>query len=189
MSPGAAVVLAAMASILLVAPAMAIEVQRLDVSADGGQYSVRFDATLDAPLAQVLRVLRDYAHYPELDSRIREARLLADPAGQRLLYTRLRGCVGKVFCSDLRRTERVTELGNGAIAAAIPEQSDVRFGLTTTELYAEGERTRVRYTSRFVPQLWIPDFVVRGPMLAALEDGTRRLFTNVEARARRGAPP
>lgn len=187
MSRAAAGWLAAAASIAMACPAAAIEVGQLEVAVEAGQYSVRFEATLDAPLARVLSVVRDYASYPELDARIHEARLLADTPGQRLLYTRLHGCVGKLFCADLRRTERVTELGNGTIAAAIPEQSDVSFGLTTTELYAVGERTRVRYTSRFVPHLWVPDFLVRGPMLAALEDGTRHLFTNVEARARQGA--
>ena len=48
--------------------ASAIEIQRADTRFQDGRYELDFEATLDAPTAEVQRVLRNYVQYPKLDA-------------------------------------------------------------------------------------------------------------------------
>ena len=88
-------------ALLLAIPALAaagstaaMDVEKLQVGEQGRRYVVEFDGQLAADPAAVMRVLLDFKNYPELDSRILLARRsLRD--GKPLLFTRLRGCVGR----------------------------------------------------------------------------------------------
>jgi hypothetical protein len=164
-------------------------VERLETWFDDGLYNVRFEATLDAPPARVLAVIRDFAAYPQLDHRVIEARVVGEDAGRPLLFTRLHGCVGVVFCRDMVRVERVTELPDGLVAEVIPARSDMPEGRSETRLRAAGSGTRLTYELHFRMSSWMPQWLVRRPILRELEDGTRSMFANVEARAREAGSP
>lgn len=173
-----------LASLAASAAAQALDVLRLESGYADGAYRVQFEAVLAASPRRVLEVLESYADYPQLDPRIIEARIVGAVDGHPLLYTRLHGCLGSIFCRDMRRVEKVIELADGLVAEAIPERSDVSSGRTETKVFADGTRTRLRYESRFEPSFWMPDMLVRGAMRRTLEQATRDMFTNVEARAR-----
>lgn len=170
------------------AGAGAMDVERLETAYVDGAYHVRLEARLDAPPARVLAVLKDYAAYPRLDERVVESRVIGEDAGRPLLYTRLHGCVGSVFCRDMVRVERVTELADGLIAEVIPSRSDMQEGRSETRLRAAGSGTRVTYELRLRMSLWLPQWLVRRAMLHTLEDGTRSMFTHVEEHAREPEP-
>jgi hypothetical protein len=165
-----------------------MSVERLETTYVDGAYRVRLEATLDAPPARVLAVLKDYAAYPRLDERVVESRIIGEDAGQPLLYTRLHGCVGSVFCRDMVRVERITELADGLIAEVIPARSDMLEGRSETRLRAAGSGTRVSYEVSFRMSLWLPQWLVRRAMLHTLEEGTRSMFTHVEEHAREPEP-
>lgn len=166
--------------------AAAIEVAQLEVREEGRRYVVEFEALLHAEPRQVLAVLKDYAYYPRLDPRVLIARQVGLREGKPLLYTRLRGCVGFIFCQTLDRYEVIDESPGHLVATAIPGEGDLRYGLTDTRLQPEAGGTRVRYRTEFDPSFWMPRWLVRQAMLAALRDGTLELFRAIEARAGSG---
>lgn len=173
------------AAILLAAawPAAALDVHKIEVREQGRHYIVEFDARLAAPPAAVMAVLTNYTIYPKLDPRILEARMAGTQGGKPLLYTRLRGCLGSVFCSTMERWEALDEKPDRLTATAVTGRGDLRYGQTVTQLSTEGGGTRVRYRTEFDPAFWMPRWLVRSAMRATLTDGTIGMFRAIEARA------
>ena len=178
-----------LALLLLPAVATAMNVQALVVGERDGTYFVDFEAVLDAPVEGVIAVLTDYARYPSLDPRIAEARIVGDDEGQLLLFTRLRGCLRSWLCRDMDRYERITQTESLLVAESIAGRGDLVRGKAVTNFERRGAQTHVHYRTDFQPSFWMPAFLVRAVMLRTLESATREMFTNVEARARRGDHP
>lgn len=171
------------------ASAAAMTIQHFEVGEQGSSYFVRLEARLQAPPARVMQVLRDYRGYPRLDPRIVEARMVGEGAGEPLLFTRLRGCLGWGFCRDMDRYEQLTYSEGVLVAEAIAGRGDLVSGRTETRVVADGSGARVTYRNDFEPSFWIPRWLVQAWMRRTLEEGTRQLFENVEKRAGEAAPP
>jgi Polyketide cyclase / dehydrase and lipid transport len=173
--------------VLGVVSAHAFEIEHSQASYSDRKYQYELRVRLDAPLDRVEAVLRDYERYPELDTRILEARVVERPADNvALLETKVRVCFGW-FCRDVKRTERVEEAAGTLAAITDPARSDVKFGETHTSVAAAGEGTLVSYRTSIAPAFWIPSFVGRRWMLGTLANATNNLFMNVEERARHAA--
>jgi hypothetical protein len=180
-------ILALVCSSLWAAAAHGFEVEHSDTRYVNRRYQCELQVRLDAPLDKVEAVLRDYEHYPSLDTRILQARVLERPGPNvALLETTLRVCFGP-FCRNVTRVERVEESPHALAATADPARSDVKFGETRTRLSADGHGgTLVRYRTTIAPAFWIPSIVGRRWMLKTLENATGDLFMNVERQARQG---
>jgi hypothetical protein len=171
---------------LLASPAFALEVSRLDVSFQKDRYIVVFAAQLDAPAEAVGAVLRDYEQYPALDPRITESRVVgSDRPGRIHLFTRMRGCVGTLFCRTMQRIEEVEERPGELLATAVLDESDVRIGVTHSEWAAHDGGTALGYRLEIMPKFWIPPLFGRRLMISTLREGTLSLFANVESAAQR----
>lgn len=164
--------------------AHAFTVEHHSVQFADRHYRFELVVTLDAPVDRVEAVLRDYEHYPQLDARILEAKVLNRPQPDvASLQTLLHACFGP-FCRNVHRVEQVTESHLGLVAISDPKRSDVKFGESYTALTPlEGGRSRVSYRTDIVPDFWIPPLVGRRFMLNTLEDATTTLFRNVERKA------
>lgn len=179
----------ALTATLAASNASAIEVQRADTHYRDGRYELELEATLDAPPPEVLRVLRDYVLYTKLDPRVLEAKILERPsANEVLLYSRIRACMAVFFCRRVERVERVEERANELVATAIPERSDVNFGVTHTRLSTTAAATtRLVYRTQIEPKFWVPRVVAKRAMLNTLRDATIQLLTQVEKKAQHGS--
>jgi hypothetical protein len=171
---------------LLLSPlAQALDVEQLDVNLQGDRYVVDFVAKLDAPADAVHAVLTDYDDYPNLDPRIQESRVLArDRLNSVQLYTRMRGCVGGLFCRTMQRVEEVVERPDELLATAILDKSDVRFGVTHSQWQSKANGTELVYRLEIMPKFWIPPLFGPRMMINTLRSGTLELFTNVEKAAK-----
>lgn len=164
-------------------PASALVIEHVETQYAHARYQLDLVVTVNAPAARVHEVLRDYAAYPSLDSRILEARVVEHrEPGAVVIYTRLRACFGW-FCRNVKRTELVTEQGDTMIATVIPESSDVSYGDTRTEVTTDGALTRIRYRTVLSPNFWIPPVIGRHLMLNTLREATVNVFEHVEQRA------
>jgi len=178
--------LLAIPALAMAAAAGAIDVTKLQVREQGRRYIVEFEAQLAADPGAVIGVLMDFDGYPQLDSRILVARLVGTRDGKPLLFTRLRGCLGSVFCRSMDRYELVDEKPNRLVATTIPGEGDLRFGLAVTQVEAQAGGTRVRYRNEFDPSFWMPRWLVRSAMHKSLREGTLEMFRAIEARAGAG---
>lgn len=171
---------------LLAAPTVnALEVEQLDVSYRSDRYVVVFSAQLDAPADAVGAVLKNYDQYPALDPRITESRVLSTERDSRIrLFTRMRGCLGKLLCRTMQRVEEIEERPDELLATAVLAESDVRFGVMRSQWIAHDGGTALTYRLEIMPKFWIPPFFGPRLMINTLREGTLNLFTNVEHAAR-----
>lgn len=185
MSPSRLALLLALLALAAAGTANAIDVSKLQVGEQGRRYVVDFEAQLAAEPAAVMRILLDFANYPALDPRILQARRsLRD--GKPLLFTRLRGCLGSVFCRTMDRYEFLDLQPGRLVATAIPGEGDVKYGLTEIRVESRDGGTRVRYRNEFDPSFWMPRWLVRKAMYTTLHDGTLAMFRAIEERAGTG---
>jgi len=182
-----------LAALILAVPALAaatgaaaINVVKLQVTEQGRRYVVEFEAQLAADPQAVIMVLTDFENYQRLDSRILIARLTGTRDGLPLLYTRLRGCIGSIFCRSMDRYELVEVQPERLVATAIPGEGDLRYGLAVTRLEPRAGGTRVRYRNEFEPSFWMPRWLVRNAMHTTLREGTLEMFQAIEVRAGSG---
>ncbi len=183
MKRGRRVLLLGAAAFALGARVSAMEIEQAESKYRDKHYQLRLVTVVDAPQVWVQAVLHDYPHYPQLDPRILEARVLSRSGPHDVvLYTKLRACFG-VFCRTVKRVESVTELDSDLTAAVVPEQSDVLSGETHTHLAALDGRTRITYTTSVVPGFWMPPFIGRPLMLRTLREASIDLFRHVEQQA------
>ena len=182
MSPRAT--FACLALALLPRVADALSVQSLQASLRGGVYRIELVERVDAPVEDVAAVLTDYAGYLGLDPRIRASDVLpSEDEGVELVRTVVRVCAG-FFCRNVERVERVERRDGELLATVIPEQSELKSGLTRTTWQADNEATSVTYQVEFVPDFWVPSAIGRRYAERVLKASTLELFGNVEKRAR-----
>jgi hypothetical protein len=162
----------------------ALSVQSVEASLRGGVYRIELVARVDAPVEDVAAVLTDYAGYRGLDPRIRASTVLpSEDQGVELVRTVVRACAG-FFCRNVKRVERVEQREGELLATVIPEQSELKSGLTRTTWHADNEGTSVTYRAEFVPDFWVPAAIGRRYAERVLKASTLELFGNVEKRAR-----
>jgi len=163
--------------------AHAMELHSINSEYVNGEYRLTMTATLTAHSDRVEAILRDYAHYKSLDTRILDAHVVSRPqTNQVQLFTRIRVCIS-LLCRNVDRIELVEERPLELLATIIAAKSDAERGGTHTVLIADGERTQVRYTTSIVPKFWVPALFGRNIMLHTLRDATISMFENIEKRA------
>lgn len=159
---------------------MAMEIHDVHTEYVKGEYRLVMNVTLAARADRVEAVLRDYAHYHALDSRILEARVIQRPQPHQVqLFTRIRVCFS-FLCRNVDRVELVEEQPLGLLATVIPDKSDAERGSSHTLLIADGNFTRVQYTTSIVPKFWVPALFGRNIMLHTLRDATLSMFEHIE---------
>jgi hypothetical protein len=169
----------------LAAPAQAIDIETIDVRYENGLYKVQLIAELEARPESVVKVLKDYEHYPSLDARIEASHLIASPPGTPpRLYTKLKGCLSRFFCRSMVRIETLAESPGELTATAIPGLSDVRSSVMRTEWQASPKGTRISYSLALDPKFWVPALFARRAMIDTMRSGTVTMFTSVERVAR-----
>jgi hypothetical protein len=163
--------------------AHAMDMHSINAEYVNGEYRLTMTATLTAHSDRVEAVLRDYAHYKSLDTRILDAHVVSRPqTNQVQLFTRIRVCFS-LLCRNVDRIELVEERPWELLATIIPAKSDAERGGTHTVLIADGEHTQVQYTTYIVPKFWVPALFGRSIMLRTLRDATTSMFENIEKRA------
>lgn len=140
------------------------ELRSVDVERDGKRILVASESFIAAPPAAVFEVLADYEGFQRISKIFDETRFLErDAQGNGLVYSRASGCV-LFFCQTIERVERLSvERGRRIRAVALPERSDVEFGVAEWTFEPEAGGTRIAYRTEFEPSFWVPP--VLGPLI------------------------
>lgn len=145
---------------LLCLPALAADLERIDVQHEDGRYRMSSETWFDAPLIGVFDVLTDYQRFDRISSVYSQAHYVApDADGTPRVFTELKGCV-LFFCQTMRRTERLENSGLAEIrATAIASLSDFRYSVASWQLSEARGGTRVVYSVEMEPDFWVPPLI------------------------------
>jgi hypothetical protein len=170
--------------LLTAAPAWASAVHDVDVSDDDGRYTVSFDAVIDVPADQALRMMLSPSLWPRLAPIIVDAKVLdGDSRSPRKVRVTFRDCI-LVFCKTIHKTEDVTIGAHGHIETlAIPEYSDFSYAREDWHIFPEDGRTHIRYESEMVPSFYLPPLI--GTYI--IKSRMRSLLTHTAARLEKQA--
>jgi hypothetical protein len=181
------------ASLLLGLCATAVSAAQVDVataSYDYDVYHVEVDARVDAPLADVRRLLTDYNHLGRINPSIEVSEILLqrNPDDCRV-RTVTKVCVW-FYCKHIHQVQDVTEGTDGTVTAIVlPGQSDFRYGYAHVHTWAENGGTRVLIRGDLQPDFWIPPLIGPWMIKRKLIDEALETIDNLERVAPREALP
>ncbi|MGH8281954.1 MAG: SRPBCC family protein [Gammaproteobacteria bacterium] len=164
----------ALGALLALHTAVAARFDTLQVTQQGDSYQIRGEVYLDAAPQEVYAQLIDFRHLPEINPSVRVSRVLkVINAHSQLVYTETVGCVF-VFCRTIRQVQRFTELGpQDIVAVTVPGNGNVKQGNSVWHLQADGDGTRLSWTTNCEPDFWVPPFI--GPRAIESELRTQAL--------------
>ncbi|MFP4616232.1 MAG: SRPBCC family protein [Thiohalospira sp.] len=155
-------------------------IRHLEVERDGREYSVRFEAVVEAPPDRVFALLTDYDRLERLNPGIVAAERLGMEGGMDRVRTVLESCVA-FFCRQMDRIEEVRTRHQRTIESrVVPEQSEFESGHTRWQLAAVTEGTRIRFRTRMVPEFWVPPVIGPWAIRSNLESDLRGLIRRLE---------
>lgn len=176
----------------LATSAIGADLNDVQVSNDGQRYRLSADIYINAPAAQVYKVLTDYNHLTRISGAIVDSRLIRqiDPHTS-LVYVETHACVA-FFCRTLKQTQRVVELTpQDIVAQSLSDQSNVSMGTASWHVQAAGDGTKLLWRFTVEPKFWIPPVVGTAMMDKALHNEVSASAWGIEKLAREWAhlPP
>lgn len=147
--------------------ARAFELQSLVVTRADARYRVQMSVNLDVPARDAYGVFSDITRLPQINSSVREARVLQqNPAEGLRVYTLVRMCVS-FFCRMLEQVQDMQFLAHAAggeiRAEVLPHLSNLRYGRARWTLRDCAGNTCLRFEAELEPDFWVPPLI--GPWL------------------------
>ncbi|MDP3857975.1 MAG: SRPBCC family protein [Stagnimonas sp.] len=146
-------------------PALAWQLQSLQVGHRGDDYRVAMQALIAAPPARVFAQLADLSALSRLNPSVRSVQLgVLDAEGRWPLTTTVEFCLLAV-CRELRHSQRVRILPEGATGGRIesqtepPPASDFQRGEARWQVSAEGSGSRLQFEASLQPGFWLPPLI------------------------------
>lgn len=155
----------AIAITLIGASASTATLDSLDVDRKGDVYSLVAETYLNASPESISRVLLDYERFGRISNVYKEYGYLDPlPDGTPVVFTRMEGCLLKVFCKSMTRVEKLEVASPDHIrTVTLPDRSDFKRSTSEWSLEPEADGTRMTYTLEMEPDFFVPPVV--GPML------------------------
>jgi Polyketide cyclase / dehydrase and lipid transport len=172
----------AVAASIIGASAATATLDSIDIGRDEGVYSLRAETHLDAKPESIVNVLLDYERFGRISSVYKEYGYLDPlPDGTPIVYTRMEGCLLKIFCKSMTRVEALeVEAPNHIRTVTLPDRSDFKRSISDWMLEPEGEGTRMTYSLEMEPDFFVPPVV--GPIILkrTLKQGGGRAIDRIE---------
>lgn len=147
--------------------ARAFELQNIAVTRADERYRVKMSVMLDVPARDAYGVFSDISRLPQINSSVREARVLQqNPDGHLRVYTLVRMCVS-FYCRMIEQVQDMQFLpdqsGGEIRAEVLPQLSNLRYGRAHWTLQDCTGNTCLRFEAELEPDFWVPPLI--GPWL------------------------
>ena len=172
----------------LALPAGAAEVRELVIDKEKGVFRVHSLSYVDAPIGAVYNLLLDYDNFNRISPVFVENHYLEPEAdGTLRVYTRAKGCI-TFFCMNIERVDRLyPEPQTRIVAKAVPELSDLEYGLGDWKLSKEGVGTLIDFRQEIDPDFWVPPLIGTWAIKYSLRKAGAQAVSRIEYFARQAA--
>lgn len=156
----------------------------ISVESARGEYTVRLEASFNAPPEAVWRVITDYDNLSRISPTIRESGRVEHDGDELLVDTVTRACYA-FFCRTLKHRQQLHETPHTEIVAeTVPEASDFSSGVARWKLARTGDGgTRLEYEMKVRPAVFVPPLIGPAFVRRSLERETRALLEGIEREA------
>ncbi len=140
-------------------------IESIEVDNKDGIYSLHAETRLSASPEAIHAVLTDYEHFGRISSVYKEYGYLEpQPDGTPTVFTRMEGCILKIFCKSMTRVERLEiSSPNHIRTVTLPEHSDFKHSVSEWLIEEDGSGTRMVYLLEMEPDFWVPPLI--GPRI------------------------
>jgi len=165
------------------APVAALQVQTLEVSREASVYHVVVSVLIEAAPERVRAKLLDVSALPLLNPRIKSARAIEEPDGQRV-ESELEECLFGL-CRRLLHVQKLQQHGDEITAQTLAVQgSGFRSGAARWQFTPENAGTRLIFTATTEPDFWLPPIIGPRALMAQLREQTLVSLQTLERLAR-----
>lgn len=166
----------------------AAELREVVVDKEKGVFTVHSVSYVEAPIDAVYALLMDYENFNRISEVFVESRFLEpDEDGTPRVYTRAKGCI-TFFCMNVERVDRLESVPQSRIVAtAIPELSDLEYGVGDWRLSEEGEGTLIDFRHEMDPDFWVPPLIGTLALKMSLRRAGKQAVSRIEYFAQQAA--
>ncbi len=185
------VVASALLGVLTAAPVVAEQVTSASVVRSDGTFSIDFSVRIDAPVADVSRLIGDIRNLALLSPSTQSSETLQPGEGintgdRAWVHVVIRPCV-LIFCKKLTKVSRVMPVSAGVTRyEAIAAHSNFESATEVLTLKASGSATELTYEARLVPAFFVPpvigSWLVRRVIIAEISEAARRAEQQIKSR-------
>jgi len=146
---------------LLPGTCLCTEINSADVRKENNHYYLHINATVNADVDNVIRIITDYENLPSINPYLKESKLLDNPEGERTTVSMITETCILFLCYNIRHVHTFHFIENGILfSRIIPEGSDFQAGWMRWEIKAIDSNKIYPVTQIILDIEMVPDFFV-----------------------------
>jgi len=137
------------------------EINSADVRKENNHFYLYINATVNADVNNVIRIITDYENLPSINPYLKESKLLDNPDGERTTVSMLTETCILFLCYNIRHVQTFHSIENGILfSRIIPERSDFQAGWMRWEIKAMDSNKIYPVTQIILDIEMVPDFFI-----------------------------
>jgi len=146
---------------LLPGASLCAEIDDVDVKKENNRYNMHINATLNADVDNVIRIITDYENLPLINPYLKESKVLIKSEDERTTVSMLTEACVLFLCYNVRHLQTFYFIEDGILfSRIIPEGSDFQAGWSRWEIKAMNSKKIYPVTQIILDIEMVPDFFV-----------------------------
>jgi hypothetical protein len=170
------------------------DIKTIEIKKENNLYHMYINATIDADVDSVIRIITDYENLPLINPYLKESKLLDNPEDERTTVNMLTEICVLFLCYNTRHVQTFHFIENGILfSRIIPEKSDFQAGWMRWEIKEMDSNkiypvTRIILDIEMVPDFFVPPVIGPYQIKRIMLKMTRATILNLEKKAKTNPP-
>ena len=146
---------------LLPGTSLCAEINFVEVSREDNNYHLHINATVNADVNNIIRIITDYENLPLINPYLKESKVLNNPEDERTTVSMLTGTCVLFLCYNIRHVQTFHFVENGILfSRIIPDVSDFQSGWMRWEIKKMDSNKIYPVTQIILDIEMVPDFFI-----------------------------
>ena len=182
------------ALVLLPGTSLCADIKTIEVKKENNLYHMHINATVDADLDNIIRIITDYENLPLINPYLKESKLMDNPENERSTVNMLTEICVLFLCYNIRHVQTFYFAENGILfSRIIPGMSDFQAGWMRWEIREMDVNkiypvTRIILDIEMVPGFFVPPIIGPYQIKKIMLGMTRATIINLEKKAKTNPP-
>ena len=179
---------------LLPGISLCADIKTIEIKKETNLYHMHINATVNADVDNVIRIITDYENLPLINPYLKESRLLENPEDERTTVNMLTEICVLFLCYSIRHIQTFHTIDNGILfSRIIPGKSDFQAGWMRWEIKGMDSNkihpvTKIILDIEMVPDFFVPPVIGPYQIKKIMLEMTRATIINLENKAKINPP-